>query len=167
MAAMTTTPLFRSARLTGHAPDRRAAPLYADLFGAARGSDRLAADLLDWSRHGVAPWTLFHAGRAVGVAGFRIGFGGEGLELSFHFLPDVAGQGLASEFVQAALDHAITTFREDHFHAEVAPDNAISIRVLEKAGFRPEPDGADPVRMRLVIRRPDRAGAPTRPALSA
>lgn len=164
---MTSPPLFRSARLSGYAPDRRAAPLYAELFGAARGSDRLAADLLDWSRHAVAPWTLFHAGRAVGVAGFRIGFGGEGLNLSFHFLPDVAGQGLASEFVQAALDHAITTLREDHFHAEVAPDNAISIRVLEKAGFRPEPGGADPIRMKLTIRRPVPAGVQAPRAVSA
>lgn len=164
---MTPPPLFRSARLSGYAPDPRAAPLYAALFGAAHGSDRLAADLLDWSRHAVAPWTLFHAGREVGVAGFRIGFGTEGLDLSFHFLPDVAGQGLASEFVQAALDHATTTLREDRFQAEVAPDNAISIRVLEKAGFRPEPGGGSPIRMTLTLGRPDPAGLQAQRAASA
>lgn len=71
----------------------------------------------------------------MGVGGFRIGFGSVGLELSFHFIPDVWGQGLASEFVQAALDHAASVLREDTFFALVEDENTPSIRVLEKAGF--------------------------------
>jgi RimJ/RimL family protein N-acetyltransferase len=126
---------FRSARLSGRAPYPGAQALYTALFGADLGAARLNADTQDWTRHEVAPWVLFHAGHPVGIAGFRIGFGEGGLELSFHFLPEVAGQGLASEFVQAALDHATTVLREDRFFALVAPDNAPSIRVLEKAGF--------------------------------
>ena len=127
--------LFRSTRLNGRAPRAGDKALYTHLFGTDAGAARLSADLQDWERHHVSPWVLFHADHPVGVAGFRIGFGDEGLEISFHFLPEVAGQGLASEFVQAALDHAVTVFREESFFASVSQDNAASIRVLEKAGF--------------------------------
>ena len=143
--------LFRTARLSGRAPHAGAAALYGTLFGPDRGPARLAADLQDWSRHEVAPWVLSHAGHAVGVAGFRIGFGETGLELSFHFLPEVAGQGLASEFVQAALDHAATVLREDRFFAFVGTDNAASLRVLEKAGFGRERESRGEWLMRLTL----------------
>ncbi len=167
MQAMDAPILFRTARLSGCAPRGAAAPLYAALFGPEGGANRLAADMLDWSRHGVAPWTLSHAGHAVGVAGFRIGFGGKGLDLSFHFLPDVAGQGLASEFVQAALDHGTMTLREDRFFARVGADNAVSIRILEKAGFRREADEGGGLVMRLSIRMPTSAPELRHPAASA
>ena len=159
--------LFRTARLSGCAPRGAAAPLYAALFGTEGGANRLAADMLDWSRHGVAPWTLSHAGRAIGVAGFRIGFGGTGLDLSFHFLPDVAGQGLASEFVQAALDHGTKTLCEDRFFARVEADNAASIRILEKAGFRRAVDDGGAHVMQLTITTPAQASEPRHPAASA
>jgi RimJ/RimL family protein N-acetyltransferase len=145
--------LFRTARLSGRAPYAGATALYGALFGPDRGPARLSADLQDWSRHQVAPWVLFHADHPVGVAGFRIGFGETGLELSFHFLPDVAGQGLASEFVQAALDHAERTLREDRFFAFVGKDNAASIRILEKAGFSRERESRGEYLMRRTLRR--------------
>ena len=143
--------LFRSARLSGRAPFAGAEPLYGMLFGPDRGPARLTADMQDWTRHGVAPWVLHHAGHPVGAAGFRIGFGEGGLELSFHFLPDLAGQGLASEFVQAALDHAIAELREDSFFAYVTEDNAPSIRILEKAGFKAERSRDGEILMRLSL----------------
>jgi len=121
------------------------------LFGPDRGPGRLIIDIQDWARHQVAPWVLYHAGHPVGVAGFRIGFGEDGLELSFHFLPEVAGQGLASEFVQAALDHATTVLREDSYFAFVDKDNAPSIRILEKAGFVEERGTKGEKLMRLTL----------------
>jgi len=158
---MTDTTVFRSARLSGRAPDAGARALYAVLFGPDKGPARLIADIQDWTRHQVAPWVLFHAGHPVGVAGFRIGFGEGGLELSFHFLPDVAGQGLASEFVQAALDHAISVMREDSFFAFVTSDNAPSIRILEKAGFVEQQERKGEKLMRLTLRpSPARQPAP-------
>jgi RimJ/RimL family protein N-acetyltransferase len=105
---------------------------------------------------------LSHAGHAVGVGGFRIGFGEDGLELSFHFLPEVAGQGLASEFVQAALDHAVAVLREDCFFAFVTADNAASIRILEKSGFNEERETKGEKLMRLVLK-PREAGRPADP----
>jgi len=133
---MTTTKLFRSTRLTGHPPSDEATRIYQTLFDEEGAEWRLQRDKMDWARHNVAPWVLHHAGAAVGVGGFRIGFGAEGLELSFHFLPEFWGQGLASEFVQAALDHATLCFREDRFFAVAGVKNTASIRVLEKAGFQ-------------------------------
>jgi RimJ/RimL family protein N-acetyltransferase len=152
--------VFRSARLSGCAPEPGAAGLYATLYGPDRGPARLAADMQDWTLHAVAPWTLFHAGHAVGVAGFRIGFGEGGLELSFHFLPETAGQGLATEFVTAALDHATRVLREDRFFAFVPADNAASIRILQKAGFTEARQERGEKLMRLTIR----PGAQDRPA---
>lgn len=153
--------VFRTTRLNGRPPREGDGALYALLFGAQAGATRLAADLQDWDRHRVCPWVLFHAGHPVGVAGFRIGFGDDGLDLSFHFLPELAGQGLASEFVQAALDHAASILKEDRFFASVAPDNAASIRVLQKAGFEAAPAKGGVVRMRLrrglVMARPPAA----------
>jgi RimJ/RimL family protein N-acetyltransferase len=151
MIGMSGPILFRTARLSGRAPYPGAAALYGALFGPDRGHARLSADLQDWTRHQVAPWVLFHADHPVGVAGFRIGFGETGLELSFHFLPDVAGQGLASEFVQAALDTVVADLREDRFFAFVSAENAASIRVLDKAGFVREREAKGEHLMRLAL----------------
>lgn len=136
-------------RLSGRSPAPEAAPLYAGLFGED-GTGLLHSDMQDWQLHNVAPWTLSHAGHDVGVGGFRIGFGDTGLELMFHFLPEVWGQGLASEFVQAALDHARTTLREDTFFAKVSGENTASIRILEKAGFNETGVDAAKILMRLT-----------------
>jgi len=126
--------LFRSHRLTGRPPDASAAALYTALFGDM-GAGLLQADLQDWTLHNLAPWTLAHAGHDVGVGGFRLGFGDNGLELIFHFLPDAWGQGLASEFVRGALDHAQLVLRESEFFANVDKGNLPSLRILEKVGF--------------------------------
>jgi RimJ/RimL family protein N-acetyltransferase len=147
---MTHDIVFRTLRLSGRPPEPGAEPLYVALFGPQAGS-QLESDVQDWTLREVAPWTLSHAGHDVGVGGFRIGFGDAGLELSFHFLPEVWGQGLASEFVQGALDHAGLVLREDRFFARVEPDNAPSIRVLSKAGFTVDPSDTEHVLMRLNL----------------
>lgn len=142
----TPTPLFRTLRLTGRPPAPQALPLYTRLFGD-KGAGDLSRDTTDWARHAIAPWTLTHAGHDVGVGGFRIGFAEEGLEVIFHFVPEVWGQGLASEFLSAALDHARGNLREDHFFGHVSDD--ASRRVMEKAGFQAVPGDSD---ARLLMR---------------
>ena len=154
VAGMDNKTIFRSTRLNGRAATHADAALYAALFDPATAQARLAADLADWAQHQLAPWVLFHAEHAVGVAGFRRAGTDAALELRFDFLPDTAGQGLASEFVQAALDHATLVPGQDQFFAIVQDDNPASIRVLEKAGFTAAPDGQ---RMQLDLR--PRAGA--------
>jgi len=100
------------------------------------GESDLDRDIQDWDRHRIAPWTLTHAGHDVGVGGFRIGFADEGLEVLFHFVPEVWGQGLSSEFLTAALDYGRQDLRETRFFGRVGADDTASWRVMDKAGFK-------------------------------
>ncbi len=137
---MITAITFRTTRLTGRPPRPLALGLYQRLF-EGNGEGDLDRDIQDYGRHRIAPWTLSHAGHEIGVGGFRIGFADDGLEVLFHFVPEVWGQGLASEFLNAALDHARTELREDRFFGRVNDGNEPSLRVLRKAGFRDVGDG--------------------------
>jgi len=49
--------------------------------------------------------------------------------------PDHWGQGLASEAVGAVVDHVFTARPVDALSADVDPDNAASIRLLERLSF--------------------------------
>lgn len=126
--------IFRTMRLRGRAPALDVVELYAALHGA-EGPERLDAALAHWQRDGIAPWTLSHAGHDVGVGGFSPEPQEPALRLTFHFLPQVWGQGLAREFVGGALAYAGTTLNADKVIAVMSPNNAPSLRVLEKAGF--------------------------------
>jgi RimJ/RimL family protein N-acetyltransferase len=135
---MTDAVPFRTPRLSCRPPDAASAAIYRALFDA-QGPEKLSAARAEWERRAVAPWTLSHAGNDVGVGGFQIGFGRGGLELSFHLLPELWGDGLASEFVIHALDYATGVLRETHVFAVVGPEHQAAQRVLEKTGFRPDP----------------------------
>ena len=146
---MTELTTFRTTRLSGRAPEASARGLYERLF-VANGAADLDRDIQDWDRHRIAPWTLAHAGHDVGVGGFRIGFGDDGLEVLFHFLPEVWGQGLASEFLIAAMDHARGELRASRFFGTIAAGADASRRIMEKAGFAStdaRPDGAHVMRL--------------------
>jgi RimJ/RimL family protein N-acetyltransferase len=69
-------------------------------------------------------------GRAVGKAGFFTP-----PEIGYILHPDVWGRGLAFEACRAALDHLFTTTGHAEATADVDPENAASIRLLEKLGF--------------------------------
>lgn len=69
-------------------------------------------------------------GRVVGKAGFF-----ELPEVGYILHPDVWGRGLATEAVAAAVDHVFTTREVDVLTADVDPENAASIRLLERLGF--------------------------------
>ncbi len=57
--------------------------------------------------------------------------------LGYHLHPDFWGQGIISEAIPAALDHAFRTLSWPIVDADVFDDNPASIKVLEKAGFAP------------------------------
>lgn len=70
------------------------------------------------------------AGQVVGKAGFW-----KLPEVGYILHPDHWGQGLAREAVSATIDHVFATRPIDELLADVDPDNAASIRLLERLGF--------------------------------
>ncbi|TPW00924.1 MAG: acetyltransferase [bacterium] len=69
-------------------------------------------------------------GRVIGKAGFwRLP------DVGYILHPDCWGHGLASEAVGAAIDHVFRTCALETLTADVDPDNAASIRLLERLGF--------------------------------
>ena len=56
-------------------------------------------------------------------------------ELIYHFSEAVWGKGFASEAVASYLLWVCDNHNMDYINASVIPDNAASIRVLEKSGF--------------------------------
>lgn len=69
-------------------------------------------------------------GRVVGKAGF---FALPDIGYILH--PDVWGRGLAAEAVVAAIDHVFGAHDLEALTADVDPENAASIRLLERLGF--------------------------------
>lgn len=61
---------------------------------------------------------------------------GENRELGWALLPEVHGRGYASEALAAVLDWEKKTFNAPRVLALIDPDNAPSIRLAEKYGFR-------------------------------
>jgi RimJ/RimL family protein N-acetyltransferase len=103
--------------------------------------DRLDAWILHWHERGFGYWAISEREAAKEV----IGFGGllwrslpgypEGLHLGYRLAYSTWGKGLATELGLAALGVA----QELGFTsvlAVIAPDNAASIRVIEKLGLR-------------------------------
>ena len=61
---------------------------------------------------------------------------GEALELSYQFLPASWGQGLATEACGAVLSYADQYLSDQKVIAETQIANGVSIRVLQKLGFK-------------------------------
>lgn len=69
-------------------------------------------------------------GRVIGKAGFYAM-----PDIGYILHPDAWGQGLAAEAAGAAIDHVFRTRDVDVLTADVDPENAASIRLLERLGF--------------------------------
>lgn len=69
-------------------------------------------------------------GRVIGKAGFYVM-----PDVGYILHPDVWGQGLAGEAVGAVIDHVFSTRAVDTLTADVDPENAASIRLLQRLGF--------------------------------
>ncbi|QDV84510.1 GNAT family N-acetyltransferase [Stieleria magnilauensis] len=64
----------------------------------------------------------------------------DAVDLGYRFLPEFWGQGIATEACRANLEFGFRELRLDQIVGLVLPDNAASIRVLEKVGMQPEGD---------------------------
>ncbi len=99
----------------------------------------------DFQTHGFGRWGCFlrEADPATGTpAGTLIGFNGlkylddlDAVDVGYRFLPEHWGKGLATEAGRAAIDFGFNTLGLNRIIALVLPDNAGSIRVLEKLGM--------------------------------
>lgn len=107
--------------------------------GAADGS-RLLQTVRSCMRcqeeHGFSPFAVLRDEVLVGLCGFITLEDPEGIELIYHFLPAVWGQGYATEAVRAALAWAEQTLGHRYVEAAFDDRNSASRHVLDKAGFQ-------------------------------
>jgi RimJ/RimL family protein N-acetyltransferase len=89
---------------------------------------------------GYAPWTvvLRPESRIIGWGGLNVDpyDPGWGVEVAYFFHPAYWGRGFATELVQESLKQGFTWHNLETVGAFAHCDNAASIRVLEKCGFR-------------------------------
>jgi RimJ/RimL family protein N-acetyltransferase len=72
-----------------------------------------------------------HQGRVIGKAGcWRLP------EVGFLLAPDVWGQGFGREAMSAVIDHIFAAHAVPALHADVDPNNAASLALLVRLGFR-------------------------------
>jgi ribosomal-protein-alanine N-acetyltransferase len=58
------------------------------------------------------------------------------LDISLGVRPDLTGQGYGSEYVNAAINFAHSTYTPQHLRVTIAAFNGRALRVWEKAGFQ-------------------------------
>ena len=81
---------------------------------------------------------LKESNESIGMCGLIKRDALEDVDIGYAFLPRYWSKGYASESVQAVMEYARNTVRLNRVVAIVDPNNAGSIRVLEKAGLRYE-----------------------------
>lgn len=128
-------------RIYGDARTSALSPL-APLTTVAEATALLRAWAAHWQQHGVGTWVITAQEAPDAVVGFGglswRDFGGERHpNLWYRFAPQAWGQGFATEFATAALQHARTLGGLHEVHALVQAGNPASIRVLDKLGLRP------------------------------
>lgn len=92
---------------------------------------------------------LKESGKEIGSAGFKGAQTNGAVELGYGINSGFEGKGYATESAKALIDWALS--QEDVFfvEAKTAPDNAASMRVLEKLKFRSDGEGAEGPRFLL------------------
>lgn len=89
---------------------------------------------------GFGPWTVasLETGHIVGWGGLSVDPQEPqwGLEVIYAFAPSAWGRGYATELVLAALATAFGALSVAEVHAYARPQNAASLHVLHKCGFR-------------------------------
>jgi RimJ/RimL family protein N-acetyltransferase len=88
------------------------------------------------SLHQVLAIAKKDGGDFVGLCGLTPDMSGKGTECFYAVLPRFEGKGFASEAVVKLVEYALEKDPSLILMAHVTVDNAASIRVLEKAGFR-------------------------------
>ena len=97
-----------------------------------------------YATHGFGLWgvTRLQDEASIGVCGLMCRSDLPGPDLAYALLPDYWGQGYAEEAARACLDHARDALGLDAVYAICTPDNAASIRLLLKLGFKADGEHA-------------------------
>jgi len=130
---------------------RRPLPADADApiwFGIAPEEALAFADQ-HWERHRFGPWTALLKETGEAVAAVDLHFAGEGIagveadeiEVGWVVAVDARGRGLATEVGSAAIAYAFDVLGVDEVVAYTSPDNAASLRVMEKLGMTVRGEG--------------------------
>jgi len=101
---------------------------------------RLAFFMDHQKAHGFSKWLVLDrsSGVAIGDSGLLVFQDYGWIDLGFRFAQQCWGKGLATEAASAWVRAAFDEFRLNRLGTFVHPENAASIRVLEKMGFRQE-----------------------------
>ncbi|MBS1548108.1 MAG: GNAT family N-acetyltransferase [Bacteroidetes bacterium] len=110
------------------------------LFTHVEESLRMIQDFRQAARQGTCVmWgiTVHGSAQLVGYIGYwRLVNGMHLAEIGYALHPDLWGQGLMSEALEAVLAFGFGTMHLKTVEAQVTPDNVASIHVLERNGFR-------------------------------
>ncbi len=113
----------------------------------ARAQAEVERGIAQFATRGFGYW-LTHdraSGAVVGFCGLRESGEPPAIELLYAITPSRWGEGLATEAARAVLRYGFEVLELERIVAMADPPNAGSIRVMEKAGMRPERQGsADP-----------------------
>ncbi|MDF1837756.1 MAG: GNAT family N-acetyltransferase [Planctomycetota bacterium] len=108
-------------------------PLWTDL---EQTRERLA-NYAEFETHGFGRWGIFHKpeGQLIGFSGFKYLPELDEVDLGYRLLPEYWGRGLATESGLACLRFGFETMGFERLIALVLPENAGSMRVVEKIGM--------------------------------
>jgi RimJ/RimL family protein N-acetyltransferase len=107
-------------------------------------ADRLANYRTHQDLHGFSKWIVIErdSGNPVGDAGLLVLDDLDWIDLGFRFARPFWGRGLATQAASAWISTAFAKLGIESLGAFTHPDNAASIRVLEKLGFSSMRTGA-------------------------
>jgi [ribosomal protein S5]-alanine N-acetyltransferase len=117
--------------------------IFGVVHSAEATRERLARFVGDWERQGFGQWAFrLTGGEFVGACGLFQGRvpDSDGLEVGYMVRPMYWGRGFATEMTVAVVRYAFDELGVAEVSAMLQPDNAASMRVLEKSGLRRMPD---------------------------
>jgi RimJ/RimL family protein N-acetyltransferase len=119
-------------------------PEASRFLGGVRGGETawrlMAAYVGHWVLRGFGYWAMEErgSGRFCGAAGLWRSEGWPELELGYWLVPEMQGQGYATEAARRCRDHAFEALGAETLVSYIAPANEPSMRVAERLGGRRE-----------------------------
>lgn len=101
-------------------------------------AEALQSIMRHWEKHGFGRWAVIdkETRAFIGFGGLRSLLGSP--EVVYHFAKSHWGRGLATELARASLRYGFEEHHFDRILAVAKPENAASIRVMERVGMRYE-----------------------------